>query len=270
MPQRSSLHVEGTDDKHAIKHLLLRHGVECPLAGDVIPETLPAIIPEIKPAGDKDKVLDAMAPAVRFGTGHSVGFVVDADEAAARGRAGNKGRRGRACPVPLSRSAGNSGVGARVAPTKLPRNSTVCGLVPWKSAICSGPCRDGQFRHRWTSPTSELLAQKHHGLIPRVVVEFSEPLVTQAFIEFRCLKAIGCQVSATTSPSPPQLLPGRDQTAAQTLAPLIRVHPERFNRQPSIRNVTNQTGHDFIFRAAHRQNNLARIRIPMSRPIVLP
>ena len=83
MPQRSSLHVEGTDDKHAIKHLLLRHGVECPLTGDIIPETLPAIFPEIKPAGDNDKVLDVIVPAVKFGTGHSVGFVVDADEGAA-------------------------------------------------------------------------------------------------------------------------------------------------------------------------------------------
>ena len=83
MPERSSLHVEGTDDKHAIRHLLLRHGVACPLAGEVIPDTLPAIVPEIKPAGDKDKVLAAMVPAVRFGTGHSVGFIVDADEAAA-------------------------------------------------------------------------------------------------------------------------------------------------------------------------------------------
>ena len=83
MPQRSSLHVEGTDDKHAIKHLLLRHGVACPLADEVIPDTLPAMVPEIKSAGDKDKVLGAMAQAVKFGTGHSVGFVVDADECAA-------------------------------------------------------------------------------------------------------------------------------------------------------------------------------------------
>lgn len=82
MPQRSSLHVEGTDDKHVIKHLLLRHGVACPLAGEVIPDTLPAIVPEIKPAGDKDKVLNAMGHAVRFGAGHSVGFVIDADDVA--------------------------------------------------------------------------------------------------------------------------------------------------------------------------------------------
>ena len=83
MPDRSSLHVEGNDDQHTIKHLLLRHGLECPLAGQVIPDTLPAIVPEIKPAGDKDKVLAAIEPAAKFGTGHSVGFVVDADEAAA-------------------------------------------------------------------------------------------------------------------------------------------------------------------------------------------
>ena len=82
MAHRSSLHVEGTDDKHAIRHLLLRHGVECPLEGEIIPDTLPAMFPEIKPAGDKDKVLDAIEPAVRFGTGNSVGFVLDADEAA--------------------------------------------------------------------------------------------------------------------------------------------------------------------------------------------
>ena len=83
MPQRSSLHVEGTDDKHAIRHLLRRHGIECPFADEVIPVTLPAKFPEIKPAGDKDKLLDAMETAIQFGAGHSVGFVVDADEAAA-------------------------------------------------------------------------------------------------------------------------------------------------------------------------------------------
>ena len=82
MPERSSLFVEGTDDKHAIRHLLRRHGVECPFAGEVVPDTLPAMFPEIKPAGDKDRVLDAIEPAVSFGTGHSVGFVIDADEAA--------------------------------------------------------------------------------------------------------------------------------------------------------------------------------------------
>ncbi|MCY3818632.1 MAG: hypothetical protein OXH52_04605 [Gammaproteobacteria bacterium] len=75
--------MEGRDDEHAIKHLLLRHGVECPLTGEVPRDTVPAIVPEIKPAGDKDKVLATIEHAVKFGTGHSVGFVVDADEAAA-------------------------------------------------------------------------------------------------------------------------------------------------------------------------------------------
>ena len=83
MPERSSLFVEGTDDKHAIRHLLRRHGVECPFSDEVIPDTLPAIVPEIKPAEGKDKVLSSMATAIKFGNGHSVGFVVDADEAAA-------------------------------------------------------------------------------------------------------------------------------------------------------------------------------------------
>ena len=83
MPQRSSLHVEGPDDQHVIRHLLLRNGVACPLEGEIIPDTLPTTFPQIKPAGDKDKVLEAIVPAVKFGTGHSVGFVVDADEAAA-------------------------------------------------------------------------------------------------------------------------------------------------------------------------------------------
>ena len=83
MSGRSRLFVEGTDDNTPSNTLLRRHGVECPLADEVIPDTLPAKVPDIKPAGDKHKVLDAMALAVRFATGHSVGFVVDADEAAA-------------------------------------------------------------------------------------------------------------------------------------------------------------------------------------------
>ena len=83
MPQRSSLFVEGTDDTHTIRHLLLRHGVKCPLAGEVVPETLPSVIPKIRSEGNKDKVLKAMENAIRFATDHSVGFVVDADASAA-------------------------------------------------------------------------------------------------------------------------------------------------------------------------------------------
>lgn len=82
MVKRSSLYVEGTDDKHVIKHLLQRHGIECPFDHEIVPETLPAMVPEIKLAGNKQQVLATIENAVKFGTGHSVGFVIDADEAA--------------------------------------------------------------------------------------------------------------------------------------------------------------------------------------------
>ena len=82
MVKRSSLYVEGTDDKHAIKHLLARRGVDCPFHDEIAPATLPPTNPEIRPAGDKGQVLGAMEPAVKFGTGLSVGFVLDADSAA--------------------------------------------------------------------------------------------------------------------------------------------------------------------------------------------
>ena len=73
-----------------------------------------------------------------------------------------------------------------------------------------------------------------------------------------------------TSSIPPQLLTGREQTAAQSLAPSTRIHPEGLNGQPSIGNITNQSGHHLLLRAVHCQNNLAGIRIRMPGPIVLP
>ena len=86
-PERSTLHVEGTDDVHVVRHLLLRHGINCPvtrrLADDVAPN-----IPQIKAAGDKDAVLDAIGTSVPVSNGRSVGFVLDADvEARDRWRA---------------------------------------------------------------------------------------------------------------------------------------------------------------------------------------
>ncbi len=79
--ERSNLHVEGRDDIHAIKHLLLRHGFDCPLKGDTrSDDEFPESVPEIKAAGDKSKVLEAMRTATLVGNGRSVGFVLDADE----------------------------------------------------------------------------------------------------------------------------------------------------------------------------------------------
>ena len=78
--ERSRLHVEGTDDVHVVKHLLLRHGIDCPSSGDKRPshEFAPNV-PEITRAGDKDSVLAAIGTAVPVSVGRSVGFVLDAD-----------------------------------------------------------------------------------------------------------------------------------------------------------------------------------------------
>ena len=83
MPEReaSVLFVEGNDDLHAIKHLLLRHGVDCRQinvdikrgAGDVDAGA---------GAGGVHRVLEAMHTAIMTSAGRSVGFVLDADEVA--------------------------------------------------------------------------------------------------------------------------------------------------------------------------------------------
>ena len=80
--ERSDLHVEGTDDVHAIKHLLLlRLGFDCPLQGDTrSDEEFLERVPRIKAAGNNLKVLEAMPAAVLVGNGRSVGFVLDADQ----------------------------------------------------------------------------------------------------------------------------------------------------------------------------------------------
>ena len=78
--ERSNLHVEGTDDVHAIKHLLFRHGFDCPTKGDPrSADDFSENVPEIKAAGGERRVLAAMETAVPVSTGRSVGFVLDAD-----------------------------------------------------------------------------------------------------------------------------------------------------------------------------------------------
>lgn len=79
--ERSTLRVEGADDAHTIMHLLRQRGCICPVGRehrDVYSDNAPLI----QPAGGVSELLDGMSEAVRFSSGRSVGFVLDADEAA--------------------------------------------------------------------------------------------------------------------------------------------------------------------------------------------
>lgn len=73
MDERSQLRVEGTDDDHTIRHLLIRHGVNYDR------KPWPTWVPTVQPAGDKDKLLQSVERSVKAGSGRAVGFVVDAD-----------------------------------------------------------------------------------------------------------------------------------------------------------------------------------------------
>ena len=67
--QRPSLHVEGKDDYHALFHFLATRQLN----------TTGSWFPEIKRADSVEKLLDSIEIAVRFGTGQTIGFVLDAD-----------------------------------------------------------------------------------------------------------------------------------------------------------------------------------------------
>ena len=71
--ERSSVHVEGKDDQHALVHLLIRHALEY----DCKP--WPAVFPEFKPIGNIDDLLNGMETAVELSSGRVIGFVLDAD-----------------------------------------------------------------------------------------------------------------------------------------------------------------------------------------------
>ena len=76
MPQsssRSRLHVEGTDDNHAIRHLLIRHGI------DYDRKPWPVEFPSVEDIGGKLDLLDGIETAVRLSNNRSVGFVLDAN-----------------------------------------------------------------------------------------------------------------------------------------------------------------------------------------------
>ena len=70
---RPRLHVEGQDDMHVVLHLLIRHGIDWNAAG------VPAVEPHGGDAGVLGDMEATIDETVRFTSGHSVGFVLDAD-----------------------------------------------------------------------------------------------------------------------------------------------------------------------------------------------
>ena len=66
---RHQLYVEGQDDKHTIRHLLIRHGFDH--------QEVQGFGEDM---GDKQAVLSAIPIAVGAGTGKSLGFVMDAND----------------------------------------------------------------------------------------------------------------------------------------------------------------------------------------------
>jgi hypothetical protein len=73
---RSKLHVEGVDDHHSIKHLLIRNGVM------YHPETFdlsPPELPKLESLNGIDPLLDGIIPAVKSSTNRTIGFLLDAD-----------------------------------------------------------------------------------------------------------------------------------------------------------------------------------------------
>ena len=70
---RPRLHVEGRDDNHAIRHLLIRHGVDYDL------DSWPNEYPHIEDCDGRSNLLAGVGPAIRVSNDRSVGFVLDAD-----------------------------------------------------------------------------------------------------------------------------------------------------------------------------------------------
>ena len=66
---RPRLHVEGRDDCHAIRHLLIRHGIDYDHDG----------YPDINVCNGKSELLASVGTAIRVSNDRSVGFVLDAN-----------------------------------------------------------------------------------------------------------------------------------------------------------------------------------------------
>jgi len=91
--ERPVIQVEGPDDEHSIRHLLIRHDI------DYVSRPLRPGLPDFKQMGSIDSMLDVMGLAIELSTGRTVGFVLDADTPlAARWQA----VRGRLDPVGVS------------------------------------------------------------------------------------------------------------------------------------------------------------------------
>lgn len=71
--RRSKLHVEGKNDKNAIVHLLIRHGINY----DTKP--WPAAFPSVEPIGNKNELLEGVETAIRLSNNLSIGFILDAN-----------------------------------------------------------------------------------------------------------------------------------------------------------------------------------------------
>ena len=67
--RRPELYVEGVDDKHVVRNLLRRHGVDC----------WGIDASEIRPQEGDTQVLQVMEKAITLTSGGAVGFVLDAD-----------------------------------------------------------------------------------------------------------------------------------------------------------------------------------------------
>lgn len=83
--ERSNLYVEGTDDVHAVRHLLGQHGITV-LIKDRQGDNVPPNVPNINKMGGKENLIQGIHAAVKGVEGRedknarSVGFVLDADD----------------------------------------------------------------------------------------------------------------------------------------------------------------------------------------------
>ena len=70
---RPQLHVEGTNDRHTICHVLIRRGI------DYDQEPWPESFPVIKEIGNRDELIEGVDVAVSLSNHKSIGFVLDAN-----------------------------------------------------------------------------------------------------------------------------------------------------------------------------------------------